>query len=148
MKHYLESTEAVLKEVESTAAGLTKDEAAKRLEKVGQNKLDEPPKPTLLARFIEQFKNPMIIVLIIAAVISAVTGIISEGKLDADVFIILFVVIANAVLGVYQENKAESAIEALQAMSAAQSKVYRSGELERRTEQGIPFGRACSYPKR
>ena len=129
MKHYLESTEAVLKEVESTAAGLTKDEAAKRLEKVGQNKLDEPPKPTLLARFIEQFKNPMIIVLIIAAVISAVTGIISEGKLDADVFIILFVVIANAVLGVYQENKAESAIEALQAMSAAQSKVYRSGEL-------------------
>ena len=129
MKHYLESTEAVLKEVESTAAGLTKDEAAKRLEKVGQNKLDEPPKPTLLARFIEQFKNPMIIVLIAAAVISAITGIVSEGKLDADVFIILFVVIANAVLGVYQENKAESAIEALQAMSAAQSKVYRSGEL-------------------
>ena len=129
MKHYLESTESVLKEVESSTAGLTKDEAAKRLEKVGQNKLDEPPKPTLLARFIEQFKNPMIIVLIAAAVISAITGIVSEGKLDADVFIILFVVIANAVLGVYQENKAESAIEALQAMSAAQSKVYRSGEL-------------------
>ncbi|MBQ3947842.1 MAG: HAD-IC family P-type ATPase, partial [Ruminococcus sp.] len=73
--------------------------------------------------------NPMILVLLAAAVISAITGIISEGKLDADVFIILFVVIANAVLGVYQENKAESAIEALQAMSAAQSKVYRSGEL-------------------
>ena len=129
MKHYLESTEAVFKEVESSASGLTKEEAAKRLEKVGANKLDEPPKPTLLARFIEQFKNPMIIVLIAAAVISAITGIISEGKLDADVFIILFVVLANAVLGVYQENKAESAIEALQAMSAAQSKVYRSGEL-------------------
>lgn len=129
MKHYLESTESVLKEVESSASGLTAEEAAKRLEKVGQNKLDEPPKPTLLARFIEQFKNPMILVLIAAAVISAVTGIISEGKLDADVFIILFVVIANAVLGVYQENKAESAIEALQAMSAAQSKVYRSGEM-------------------
>ncbi len=129
MKHYLESTESVLKEVESSASGLTVEEAAKRLEKVGQNKLDEPPKPTLLARFIEQFKNPMILVLIAAAVISAITGIISEGKLDADVFIILFVVIANAVLGVYQENKAESAIEALQAMSAAQSKVYRSGEM-------------------
>ena len=113
MKHYLETTENVLKEVESSASGLTAEEAAKRLEKVGQNKLDEAPKPTLLARFIEQFKNPMILVLI----------------LDADVFIILFVVIANAVLGVYQENKAESAIEALQAMSAAQSKVYRSGEL-------------------
>ena len=130
MKHYLESAESVLKEVESSASGLTAEEAAKRLEKVGQNKLDEPPKPTLLARFIEQFKNPMILVLIAAAVISAITGLLQPPhKLDADVFIILFVVIANAVLGVYQENKAESAIEALQAMSAAQSKVYRSGEL-------------------
>ena len=101
MKHYLESTESVLKEVESSASGLTAEEAAKRLEKVGQNKLDEPPKPTLLARFIEQFKNPMILVLIAAAVISAITGLIGEEhKLDADVFIILFVVIANAVLGV------------------------------------------------
>lgn len=129
MKHYLESTEAVLNEVNSSASGLTSDEAAKRLKEVGENKLDEAPKPTLAARFIEQFKNPMILVLLAAAVISAITGIISEGKLEADVFIILFVVIANAVLGVYQENKAESAIEALQAMSAAQSKVYRSGEL-------------------
>ncbi len=129
MKHYLESTDSVLSEVKSSAHGLTADEAAKRLAENGQNKLDEPPKPTLLARFIEQFKNPMILVLIAAAAISAITGIISEGKLEADVFIILFVVIANAVLGVYQENKAESAIEALQAMSAAQSKVFRSGEL-------------------
>ena len=129
MKHYLETTEAVLDEVKSTKAGLTSEEAAKRLNEYGANKLDEPPKPTLLARFIEQFKNPMILVLLAAAVISAITGIISEGKLEADVFIILFVVIANAFLGVYQENKAESAIEALQAMSAAQSKVYRSGEL-------------------
>ena len=129
MKHYLETTEKVLEEVKSTSSGLTSEEAAKRLGEFGENKLDDPPKPTLLARFIEQFKNPMILVLLAAAVISAITGIISEGKLEADVFIILFVVIANAVLGVYQENKAESAIEALQAMSAAQSKVYRSGEL-------------------
>lgn len=129
MKHYLESTEAVLKDVKSTEQGLSSEEAEKRLSEVGKNKLDEAPKPTLLARFVEQFKNPMILVLLAAAVVSAVTGIISEGKLEADVFIILFVVIANAVLGVYQENKAESAIEALQAMSAAQSKVYRSEEL-------------------
>ncbi|MCR4887699.1 MAG: cation-translocating P-type ATPase [Ruminococcus sp.] len=129
MKHYLESKENVLSEVKSSEQGLSADEAAKRLAENGKNKLDEAPKPTLLARFIEQFKNPMILVLLAAAVISAATGIISEGKLEADVFIILFVVIANAVLGVYQENKAESAIEALQAMSAAQSKVYRSGEL-------------------
>ena len=130
MKHYLETAEAVLEEVKSTPNGLTSDEAKKRLTECGENKLDEPPKPTLLARLIEQFKNPMILVLIAAAVVSAATGLISEGKLDADVFIILFVVIANAVLGVYQENKAESAIAALQAMSAAQSKVYRSGELQ------------------
>ena len=74
MKHYLETTDAVLKEVDSSASGLTAEEAAKRLAATGKNKLDEPPKPTLLARFIEQFKNPMIIVLIAAAVISAVTA--------------------------------------------------------------------------
>ncbi len=129
MKHYLCSAEQVLKEVGSSTGGLTAEEAKSRLERFGANKLDEAPKPTLLARFAAQFKNPMILVLLAAAVISAITGLISEGKLEADVFIILFVVIANAVLGVYQENKAESAIEALQAMSAANSKVYRSGEL-------------------
>ena len=129
MKHYLESCAAVLEEVQSTEHGLNAAEAKSRLEKYGENKLAAQEKPSLAARFLEQFKNPMILVLLAAAVISAVTGIISEGKLEADVFIILFVVIANAVLGVYQENKAEAAIEALQAMSAAQSKVYRSGEL-------------------
>ena len=129
MKHYLFSAEKVLEEVKSEKTGLSAEEAQKRLAEFGKNKLDEAPKPTLLARFAEQFKNPMIIVLLVAAVISAITGIVTEGKLEADVFIILFVVLANAVLGVYQENKAESAIEALQAMSAANSKVYRSGEL-------------------
>ncbi|OPZ21890.1 MAG: Calcium-transporting ATPase 1 [Firmicutes bacterium ADurb.BinA205] len=129
MKHYLFSAEKVLEEVKSEKTGLSAEEAQKRLAEFGENKLDEAPKPTLLARFAEQFKNPMIIVLLAAAVVSAVTGIVTEGKLEADVFIILFVVLANAVLGVYQENKAESAIEALQAMSAANSKVYRSGEL-------------------
>ena len=129
MKHYLETTDAVLKEVQSTKQGLTAEEAQKRLAANGPNKLDEPPGKTLLQRFLAQFKDPMILVLLAAAVISAVTGIINEGKLDADVFIILFVVIANAVLGVYQENKAEAAIAALQAMSAAQSKVFRGGEL-------------------
>ena len=129
MKHYLETTDAVLKELKSDVNGLTAAEAAERLKTYGSNRLDEPPKPTLLQKMLEQFKNPMILVLIAAAAVSAVTGIISGDGLEADVFIILFVVIANAVLGVYQENKAESAIAALQAMSAALSKVYRSGEL-------------------
>ena len=79
MKHYLEPISSVFAEVKSSENGLTSEEAQKRLADVGQNKLDEPPKPTLLARFIEQFKNPMILVLIAAAAISAITGIISEG---------------------------------------------------------------------
>ncbi len=130
MKHYLASTQDVLQEVQSTVNGLTAQEAASRLVKNGENKLAEPPKTPLIMRFLAQLKDPMILVLIAAAVISAITGIISEGKLDADVFIILFVVIANAVLGVYQENKAEAAIAALQAMSASQSKVIRDGDLQ------------------
>ena len=78
MKHYLESIDSVLSEVNSSKGGLTADEAAKRLAANGANKLDEPPKPTLLARFVEQFKNPMILVLLAAAVISAITGIVSR----------------------------------------------------------------------
>ena len=129
MKHYLVSADEVLQEVNSTASGLTAHEAADRLAKNGENKLAEPPKTSLVMRFLAQLKDPMILVLIAAAAVSAITGIISEGKLEADVFIILFVVIANAVLGVYQENKAEAAIAALQAMSASQSKVLRDGDL-------------------
>lgn len=127
MKHYLVAAEEVLQEVGSNKQGLSQEEAAARLRKNGSNKLEEPPKKSLLTRFLEQFKNPMIIVLLAAAVISGITGVIAQGKLEADVFIILTVVIANAVLGVYQENKAEAAIAALQAMSAAQSKILRGG---------------------
>lgn len=130
MKHYLVSTDEVLAEVKSTEAGLSSQEAAERLKANGPNRLEEPPKKSLLARFVEQFKNPMILVLIVAAVVSAMTGIVAEGHLEPDAFIILFVVIANAVLGVYQENKAEAAIAALQAMSAAQSKVLRDGDAK------------------
>lgn len=127
MKHYLVAAEEVLQEVGSNKQGLSQEEAAARLRKNGSNKLEEPPKKSLLTRFLEQFKNPMIIVLLAAAVISGITGVIAQGKLEADVFIILTVVIANAILGVYQENKAEAAIAALQAMSAAQSKILRGG---------------------
>lgn len=127
MKHYLVAAEEVLQDVGSNKQGLSQEEAAARLRKNGSNKLEEPPKKSLLTRFLEQFKNPMIIVLLAAAVISGITGVIAQGKLEADVFIILTVVIANAVLGVYQENKAEAAIAALQAMSAAQSKILRGG---------------------
>ena len=128
MKFYTESTDAVLKEVGSTETGLSSAEAEKRLAENGKNKLKEAKKESLLKRFLKQLADPMIIILLVAAAISGVTAAI-EGEGFVDVFIILFVVIMNAVLGVYQESKAEKAIEALQEMSAATSKVLRDGKL-------------------
>ena len=82
----------------------------------------------MLHKFFSQLADPMIIILIVAAVISAITGAVS-GEGFTDVFIIMFVVLLNAVLGVVQEQKAEKAIEALQEIAAATSKVYRDGRL-------------------
>ena len=128
MKFYTESKEAVLEKVGSTEQGLSSAEAEKRLAENGKNKLAEAKKDSLIKRFFKQMADPMIIILLVAAAISAVTSAI-EGESPVDVFIILFVVIINAVLGVYQESKAEKAIEALQEMSAATSKVLRDGKI-------------------
>ena len=128
MKFYLEEKETVLNEVVSTEAGLTSSEAAARLEKNGRNKLQAAAKVPLIKRFMEQLADPMIIILIVAAAVSGVLAVV-ENESFADVIIILAVVIVNAVLGVYQESKAEKAIEALQEMSASMSKVYRDGTM-------------------
>ena len=128
MKYYLEEFEAVLQEKKSTSDGITPEEAKKRLKEFGENKLVEKEKESLIKKFLREICEPMTIVLIIAAVISAVTAIFS-GEGFADVFIILTVVIVNAILGVYQESKAESAIAALQEIAAATSKVIRSGSV-------------------
>ncbi len=128
MKEYLKDKSAVFDEIKSSESGLTAAEAASRLEKNGKNKLAEGKKETLLHKFLSQLADPMIIILIIAAVISGITGAVS-GEGFTDVFIIMFVVILNAVLGVVQEQKAEKAIEALQEIAAATSKVYRDGRL-------------------
>ena len=128
MKFYTESMEDVLKATKSSKDGLSSAEAEKRLAENGKNKLKEAKKDSLLKRFLKQFADPMIIILLIAAAISGVTAAL-EGEGFVDVFIILFVVIMNAVLGVYQESKAEKAIEALQEMSAATSKVLRDGKV-------------------
>ena len=127
MKHYLEQAEAVLRDVASRDSGLTAAEAAERLAKNGRNKLAEAKKDSLIKRFFQQMADPMIIILLAAAAISAVLAVV-ENESFADVIIILFVVIVNAVLGVYQESKAEKAIEALQQMAAATSKVLRDGQ--------------------
>ena len=128
MKHYNESVETVLKETNSTKSGLTNDEAQRRLQENGKNKLAEGKKDSIFKQFLGQLADPMIIILLVAAAVSGVLAAI-EGEGFTDVIIILAVVIFNAVLGVYQENKAEKAIEALQEMAAATSKVYRNGEL-------------------
>jgi len=132
MKFYCEDIETVLKSTNSSAEGLTTAEAEKRLAENGKNKLKEGKKDSLLVRFLKQLADPMIIILLVAAVVSGVLEVYAHGlSLDAftDSIIILAVVIFNAVLGVYQESKAEKAIEALQEMAAATSKVIRDGKL-------------------
>lgn len=128
MKHYLSDAPQVLSQLGSAEGGLRGEEALERLAKNGRNKLAEAKKDSLLRQFLKQLADPMILILLAAAAISAVLAF-AEGESLADVAIILFVVIVNAVLGVYQENKAEKAIEALQQMAAATSKVLRGGKL-------------------
>lgn len=129
MKFYCENSEKVLQEVKGSSEGLTSAEAAKRLEENGKNKLAAAKGKSLIRRFLEQLADPMIIILLGAALISGVLAVL-EDESFADVIIILAVVIVNAVLGVYQESKAEKAIEALQQMSAATSKVLRDGKVQ------------------
>ncbi len=134
MKFYEESTEKVLSNFETTAEGLSSDEAAKRLVQNGKNKLAEGKKESLIVRFLKQLAEPMTIILIVAAAISAGLEIyngISAGhwEFPTDVVIIMAVVLINAILGVFQESKAEKAIEALQEIAAATSKVIRDGHI-------------------
>ena len=131
MNYCLSQVDDVLQELKTSKDGLTSEEAGKRLEQNGKNKLAEAKKDSLLKRFFDQMKDPMIIILLVAAAVSAVTDIIEKGHMvvPTDSLIILFVVIVNAVLGVVQESKAEKAIEALQEMSAATTKTLRDGKV-------------------
>lgn len=133
MRFYTEDTASVLRDVCSSAEGLSSKEAQQRLEKNGKNKLIEGKKESLIHRFFKQLTEPMTIILLVAAAISA--GVeIYEGVVaghmgfPSDVVIILAVVLINAILGVFQESKAEKAIEALQEIAAATSKVIRDGK--------------------
>ena len=128
MKYYLESSSDVFGDVKSTENGLTSEQARSRSAETGKNRLAEGKKTPLISRFLSQFADPMIIILIAAAVISAITSVLQK-EFPSDVIIIMFVVIVNAILGVYQESKAEKAIEALQKMAAATTKVLRDGKV-------------------
>lgn len=131
--HTLEGDEAI-QILESDTSGLSDSEAASRLEQFGRNELAEGKKKTLFMKFLEQFKDFMVVILLIAAFISAVVG-----HEIADALIILFVVILNAILGVIQESKAEKAIAALKKMSSPSVKVRRGGATRQiKTEELVP----------
>jgi len=139
-KTYMQSTEEVLKNLNASPEGLTTAEAQQRLAKYGPNKLKEAEKISTFRRFLNQLKDPMLIILMIAALVSAATTVIDFLQLPeprdfghlteglVEVGIILVVVLLNAILGVIQESKAEAAIEALQTMTAAKCKVLRDGK--------------------
>lgn len=128
-KEYLKSSEEILQELQTSHQGLTDQQAETRLAQYGENRLQEGRKTTMLERFVEELKDPMLIMLMAAAAVSAITNIISHEPLT-EVFIIIAVVLLNAVLGVFQESKAEEAIEALQKMTAAECKVLRNGSMK------------------
>lgn len=139
MRYYDEPVSEVLDHVASRMEGLSAEEAEQRLAKHGKNKLAQQKKDSLIKRFFLQMADPMILILLVAAAISGVLAFY-ENEGFADVIIILFVVIVNAVLGVYQENKAEKAIEALQEMAAATSKVMRDGKMAQVRSEDLVVG--------
>ena len=122
--------EEIEKELEThREKGLKEDQIAKIREKKGYNELQAGKKKTILQRFLDQFKDFSIIVLIIAAIVSGVVGI-QQGEGMTDTIIILIVVLVNAIIGVAQESKAEKSLEALQKLSDHASKVVRNGKLQ------------------
>ncbi len=139
MNYYQNEAEEVITSLSSSENGLSQTEAEKRLAENGKNKLKEAKKISNFRRFINQLMDPMIIVLIIAAVLSAVVAVLENESL-ADTFIILFVVILNAVMGVVQESKAEKAIDALKEMTSATSKVLRNGFVTNVKSEDLVIG--------
>ena len=130
MKDYYKlSVDETLNELNAESAGLSSERAAERLAQYGPNKLKEAEKPGFWKRFLTQLKDPMLLILLAAAGVSALTGAIAGESEWAETIIILAVVLLNAVLGVLQESKAEAAIEALQTMTAATCKVLRDGKM-------------------
>lgn len=128
-KWYNLSTDQVAQKLETNIeSGLTNEAVTEKYGKYGFNQLNAKKKKSILVKFLEQFKDFMIIILIIAAVVSGIVGI-QEGEGITDTIIILIVVVLNAIIGVAQENKAEKSLEALQKMSSHVAKVMRDGKL-------------------
>lgn len=128
-KYYKKSIDEVQEELNvNLNKGLSSDEVEKRLAEYGENRLTAKAKKSLLTLFVEQFKSFMVLILLVAAAVSGVMGVLhNEGLLDT--YIILGILIVNAIIGVVQERKAESSLEALNKMSSPHSKVLRNGEV-------------------
>ena len=141
MTFYSESKEEVLRAAETDGTGLKSEEAAKRLNENGRNELASAKKKSLFVKFLEQFKDVMIIVLIAAAVVSAAVAIFEKNYSDLiDSGLIMLIVIVNAIIGVTQESKAEAALEALKNMNKPFSKVVRDGRVAQVRSEEIVIG--------
>lgn len=138
MREYLLGYKEILSSLKSSYEGISKEESKIRLKENGLNKLDEGKKTPLIVKFLKELTNPMIIILIVAAIVSGITAAYANESF-ADVFIIFAVVVINGILGVYQENKSEKAIEALQDMTASTCKVIRNNkQLIIKSEELVP----------
>ena len=123
------SQEELLKELQTSAAGLSSQEAQQRLERYGENKLAEKRKKTNLQRFLDQFKDVMILILLLAAAVSFVVACFGHDPMEFfEPVLILLIVVLNALLGMMQESKAEKAMDALKNMSAPHARVLRDGK--------------------
>ncbi len=141
MKEHIMSIEDVLKGLKTSVHGLSSKEAKERLDKYGPNKLNEEKKKTMLQRFVAQFKDAMILVLLAAAGISLVVAIVEKNPKELfEPFLILLIVVLNAVMGVIQENKAEKALEALSKMSSPHARVKRDGKEMRIDSRDVVVG--------
>ncbi|MDD4840047.1 MAG: calcium-translocating P-type ATPase, PMCA-type [Clostridia bacterium] len=130
MRFYDETSMSTMESVVTSSKGLSQEEANIRLERDGKNELAESKKRSIILKFLDQFKDTMIIVLLVAAVVSATISIIENQYADlVDAGLILLIVIVNAVIGLSQEAKAEAALDALKNMNKPFCKVLRDGEL-------------------
>ena len=138
-KFYNMSIDEVYQKLNTTKEGLDEEEALKRLENYGPNKLKEGHSKTLFAKFLDQFKNIMIIILLVAALLSGAISIL-EGESLTDSIIIIIVVLLNAIMGVVQESKAEKAIDSLKKLQIPFIKIKRNGVIKNINSDDLVIG--------
>ena len=139
MKYYLEEIDKILEELDTSREGLKDEQLDMKRTYYGLNKLEEAKRQGIFKRIISSISDPMIILLLVTAGISAVTSAIQHESFS-DVFIILFVVVINTIMGIVQESKAEKAIDSLKEMTKATSKVIRNGKKQTVVSEEILVG--------